>query len=507
MKKFSQSFYKAVLLAFSENKHIKRFKISHPRVTHFVQQRISRTGPKGLWFTVGLTLSAISFFYFLALVQDILTHDPFVQADMRIMNLIADFRDLPTAKIFLLITYFGSWPIIMSLGAVIFIILFLLNEKRRALFFVSSVAITVGVYSILKLVINRTRPDIGYSLIPRNGFSFPSGHATMSIVFYGLLGYLIYRVCQKRWQKLLVITATLATVYFIGFSRMYLGVHWSSDILAGWAVGLSILIFAITLLVEQERFAPNKKKISLLPKKTIATIAIALLLLEGLFIGYYYKAHPLRPTLGQGSSIPQEEKIILSSVDNLLREIQFPQFPKYSETIVGNKMGPVSLIVVASSDDLNKTFAKAGWFVADRGVSKIPKLTRTAILNQPYPTAPVTPSFLMAQREDIAFEKPTDLNTMRQRHRARFWLTNYSVNGTPVWVATASFGDGMRYIITHNIRPDIDTERDFIKDELINTGLMESVKEIQLVPPFAGKNQGGDKFFTNGKAYVMVLNQ
>lgn len=497
-----------LLRAFVENKHVSRFKKSYPRITHFIERRISRTGPKGLWFTVGLTLSAISFFCFLALVQDIITHDPFVQADVRIINLIADFSDLSAAKFFLLVTYLGSWPIVMSLGAVVFIILFLLIEKRQALFFVSSVAITAGVYSILKLIIHRSRPDIGYSLIPSNGFSFPSGHATMSIVFYGLLGYLIYRICKKWWQKLLVVTAASATVFLIGFSRMYLGVHWPSDILAGWAVGLSILIFAITLFVEQERFASSNKKNSFLPKKTIAAIAIALLLLEGLFIGYYYKTHPLRPTLEPRSSIPQEEKITLSSLDNLLGNIQLPQFPKYSETIVGNKMGPVSLIVVASSDDLNKTFAKAGWFVAERGIiGRIPKLVFTAIFDQPYPTAPVTPSFLNAWPENITFQKPTDLNTMRQRHHTRFWLTNYSVNGTPVWVATASFDDGMRYIIVHDIKPDIDTERDFIKDELVSTGLMRNVQEIQLVPSFAGTNQGGDKFFTNGKAYVIALNQ
>lgn len=491
-----------------ENKYVNRFKKSYPRITHFIERRISRTSPKGLWFTVGLMLSAISFFCFLALVQDILTHDPFVQADVRIINLIADFSDLSAAKFFLLVTYLGSWPIVMSLGVVVFIILFLLIERRQALFFVSSVAITAGIYSILKLIIHRPRPDIGYSLISRNGFSFPSGHATMSIVFYGLLGYLIYRICKKWWQKLLIVTTTLVIVYFIGFSRMYLGVHWPSDILAGWAVGLSILIFAITLFVEQERFASSNKKNSFLPKKKIAAIAITLLLLEGLFIGYYYKAHPLRPTLEPRSSIPQEEKITLSSLDDLFRDVSLSRLPKFSETITGNKMGSVSLIVVASSDDLNKTFAKAGWFVAERGIiGRIPKLVFTAIFDQPYPTAPVTPSFLNAWPENIAFQKPTDLNTMRQRHHTRFWLTDYSVNGTSVWVATASFDDGMRYLIAHDIRPDIDTERDFIKDEFINTGLVKTVQEIQLVPPFAGTNQGGDKFFTDGKAYVIVLNQ
>jgi undecaprenyl-diphosphatase len=488
---------------FADNKYINKFKENHPKTTNFIQQRISRSGHKGLWFTIGIILSAVSFFYFLALTQDILAHEPFVQADVRIMNLITGFRDLPTANVFLFFTYLGSWPIVMSLEAIVLIVLFLLNKRRLALFSFFSVIMTEGVYNILKLIIHRTRPDVGYSLIPRNGFSFPSGHATLSIVFYGLLGYLIYRVCKKWWQKLLVIISTLVMVYLIGFSRMYLGVHWSSDILAGWAVGLSILILTIALLVERERFIPIEKKISILPMKTIVVTAVVLFLLEGLFIGYYYKKHPLE----QRPPIAQEEKVTLSSFDNLLGAITLPSFHKFSETITGKNMEPVSLIVVASPDELNKVFEKAGWFIADRGVDKIWKLGFAAYLNQSYPSAPVSPTFLKSERETIAFEKPTDLNTARQRHHTRFWLTNYSVNGTPVWIATASFDSGLRYFITHEIKPDIDTERDFIKGELVNTGLVKNIKEIQLVPPLKGTNQGGDRFFTDGKAYVMVLSQ
>ena len=488
---------------FLNNKYINRLKEKHPRIVQFVQKRVSRSGPKGLWFTIGIILSAISFFYFLNITQDILAHDPFVEADVRIMNLITSFRDLSTAKIFLIFTYLGSWSIVLSLEAIVLAILLLLNKRRLALFSFLSVIATEGFYNILKLIIHRTRPDAGYSLIPRNGFSFPSGHATVSIVFYGFLGYLIYRMCKKRWQRFFVTIATVAMIYLVGFSRMYLGVHWSSDILAGWAVGLSILILTITLLVERERFTPIEKKISILPGKTIAAIAVVLFLLEGLFIGYYYKKHPLEPR----PPIPQEEKVSLPSFNNLLGTITLPSFPKFSETITGKNMEPVSLIVIASPEELNKAFEKAGWFVADRGMDKLLKLGFAAYLNQPYPAAPVSPSFLKSEREAIAFEKPTALNTARQRHHTRFWLTNYSVNGTPVWIATASFDSGLRYFITHEIKPDIDTERDFIKGELVNTGLVKNIQEIQLVPPLKGTNQGGDKFFTDGKTYVMVLGQ
>ncbi len=129
-----------------------------------------------------------------------------------------------------------------------------------------------------------------------------------------------------------------------------------------------------------------------------------------------------------------------------------------------------------------------------------------AIFNQPYPTAPVTPSFLNTQPNDIAFEKPTEANTVRQRHHIRFCLTNFQWDGIPVWVATASFDDGLRYFITHKIHPDIDTERDFIKNELIGTGLVIDEKQIQLVKPLLGQNQSGDQFFTDGEAYIILLN-
>ena len=227
-----------------------------------------------------------------------------------------------------------------------------------------------------------------------------------------------------------------------------------------------------------------------------------MLIFEGIFLFFFYRSHPLIKPPSRNS----EEVIILVSADPQ-SIILSDNFPKFSENLVGQKMEPISFIVIGSKEELIQIFQKSGWFVADEPhrLLDLYHLAIAAIFNQPYPTAPVTPSFLNAQPNTIAFQKPTESNTVRQRHHIRFWPTDFQWDGVSVWVATASFDDGLRYLITHKIHPDIDTERDFIKGELIGTGLVKSEKQIQLVKPLLGRNQAADQFFTDGKAYMLFL--
>ena len=162
--------------------------------------------------------------------------------------------------------------------------------------------------------------------------------------------------------------------------------------------------------------------------------------------------------------------------------------------------------MVASEDKIKQVFAAAGWFLADEPQVKTwDELAKAAFFNLPYPTAPVTPSFVAAIPNQMAFEKGTATNSVRQRHHIRFWQTNFYVDKVPVWVATASFDDGMRYLVTHKIRPEIDVERDYIIEQLLATQSVSEAKEIKLVEPQMGQNQSQDVFFTDGKAYIIWL--
>lgn len=106
----------------------------------------------------------------------------------------------------------------------------------------------VAIYKPLKHFVLRARPDASLHLVTQGGYSFPSGHSVTSIVFCGLLLYLIQKYCKNEKLKTVLswICGILALV--IGPSRIYVGVHWPTDVLAGWCLGGAILIIAILIL-------------------------------------------------------------------------------------------------------------------------------------------------------------------------------------------------------------------------------------------------------------------
>ena len=110
---------------------------------------------------------------------------------------------------------------------------------------------------ILKLIFHRDRPLIPL-LETAKGYSFPSGHATMSITFYGLLIYLVWQNKMSKWIKWTLTILLVLLINFIGVSRVYLRVHYASDVLAGFCVGLMWLLLSLWILNKIEMFSSRK---------------------------------------------------------------------------------------------------------------------------------------------------------------------------------------------------------------------------------------------------------
>lgn len=113
-------------------------------------------------------------------------------------------------------------------------------------------ALTAVLIVLLKALYQRPRP-LG-ELTEAPGFSFPSGHAFSSVVVYGLLGYVAWRCwSRRRWQRVLIVIVVMLLVLGTGYARVYLGVHYPSDVLGGWACGLAVLAGGIALLEPLQR--------------------------------------------------------------------------------------------------------------------------------------------------------------------------------------------------------------------------------------------------------------
>lgn len=142
-------------------------------------------------------------------------------------------------------TYLGNWQPV----TVLCIILLIIKPTRiRYGIPVSAGAISVTVINkIIKNLVRRERPDQIYHLIKQGGYSFPSGHSITSMFVFGMLIYLV-RVNVQNRKAANVLTVIIAVpMVCIGLSRIYLGVHYPSDVLAGWALGIAVMMVVIEI--------------------------------------------------------------------------------------------------------------------------------------------------------------------------------------------------------------------------------------------------------------------
>ena len=161
--------------------------------------------------------------------------------DNFIYSIIIYFKNNLHTKIYKVFTF--SCSVKFIIGFTILLVILIRNNKIK-LFILCNLCGVVLLNQVLKRIIRRPRPS-GISLIKENGFSFPSGHSMVSMAFYGLFIYLIYKSKLNRETKLLLSLILSLLILFIGISRIYLGVHYASDVVAGFSLSIAYLIISI----------------------------------------------------------------------------------------------------------------------------------------------------------------------------------------------------------------------------------------------------------------------
>lgn len=127
------------------------------------------------------------------------------------------------------------------------------KNKKLSLGIILNLSGITLINQMLKFIFKRQRPT-GYRLIEMSGYSFPSGHAMASLAFYGLLIYIIKRLVKNKPIKILLIILNIAIIILIGVSRIYLGVHYLSDVLTGYSISIIYLLFTTKLLNKYKVF-------------------------------------------------------------------------------------------------------------------------------------------------------------------------------------------------------------------------------------------------------------
>lgn len=157
--------------------------------------------------------------------------------DSYVYKVISKFISSSVTEIMILISFFGSGEFLTALS---FILIIAFYRKERYSFYSAMIVINLMLSSLINLgikyIIHRSRPNI-LKLIEIGGFSFPSGHSMASMSFYGFLIYLTLKNYKAKVKYLIMVSLSIV-ILLIGLSRIYLGVHYASDVIGGFSLGI-----------------------------------------------------------------------------------------------------------------------------------------------------------------------------------------------------------------------------------------------------------------------------
>ena len=201
----------------------------------------------------GLLIAGLALWGFAQIADEVLEQETNT-IDRSILLTLARLHTPLLDRVMVGITFLGepSFLLIICLGVGSWL---LYRRQRSAATTLAIAGIgAIGLNFLLKNLFARTRPLLWQRIVDVTNYSFPSGHAMISLVIYGMLGYLLATRFKRWWRS--IFTVTILLIAAIGFSRLYLGVHWPTDVLAGYAAGLVWLVACIlSLEVWRERGA------------------------------------------------------------------------------------------------------------------------------------------------------------------------------------------------------------------------------------------------------------
>lgn len=207
----------------------------------------------------------VLFILFLAVgfLFGVIVHELFGEQDDLLDKTTSEFiaRKIETAaltKIMKSITFFASLNFLLVGYGVLVLWLWLVKKKTLLALDITVIAIASSLLTtFFKNIFQRVRP-LDPLIEPLQNYSYPSGHASLGFIFYGLLGYLVWKLRIKKAYKFIIAGSLILFALWIGFSRIYLRIHHTSDVIAGSCQGLAWLAISIWLL---EKVKPLSKNI------------------------------------------------------------------------------------------------------------------------------------------------------------------------------------------------------------------------------------------------------
>ena len=190
------------------------------------------------WFICVLAL-----LIFLILLKDVFAKEVF-DVDDAVADFVISIRSDFLTLFFKTVTWLCNTIFVI---AIFIFVLFLVKDVRLKKYLCANIAIVFIINSILKIIVSRPRP-LGEHLVDAGGFSFPSGHSMMAVGLYGFLIYFVYKYVKNKIKRNVLMSGLFLIITLVGMSRIYLGVHYTSDVLAGFMLSLSYLVGYISIM-------------------------------------------------------------------------------------------------------------------------------------------------------------------------------------------------------------------------------------------------------------------
>ena len=192
----------------------------------------------------------------LFIVADMIFEDKNFSFDERVFTLIKPWESPLHTSIMQVITFIGSQNFLLPANLLLIGFYLFFRKNRSTAYKIATISISsVVVMFLMKFFLQRERPLV--PLIAKvHGYSFPSGHTFTSVTFYGIIAYIIYKNVKHSFLKWLLIILCIILILLVGYSRVYLRLHYASDVIAAFCLGLIWLVLAKWFLVHADKSNP-----------------------------------------------------------------------------------------------------------------------------------------------------------------------------------------------------------------------------------------------------------
>ena len=449
-----------------------------PALFRILEARLSLSRPWGLSATLGLLLVGVCAFFFVAIFDGVREGVEWFSFDLSFVNLLAQLRAPRMDTFFSFFTHLGDAPTIISMVLAAVVICFITRQWRSAAVIAGTVILTVTLAVLIKSGYGRARPDQALALIIEKGFSFPSGHSSVAVAMFGSLYWWLCSHPGRFRVWLVTAFVVLLSVLLIGFSRIYLGVHYPSDVLAGFSLGTGCLVLTATVVSNIR---------SLKDRPYPSDYAVLGVLILGMVIAGWRVADraEMPPALDAVREVVKFDRDVATTT-SLLAEL-----PRDSHNMMGSAVLPVTMVVIGKPASLQKHLETAGW-----------RIVKPNAFFSREMAAPVFPVFVDG--------RPAELTMLYQRDKDRFvlrlWPSRDALKGRPVRLGNIVRERGrkaMTGLTIYKMSPDIDLAAEKLHEGLAPLG------EATMVEGFRdrGLYTWNHPFFTHGSVLLLDLKE